>query len=283
MILTFTELAEKHPKIVEIFPIEWFEKELKKEKNHIHPLAWEFHWERGEPSSLFEFNELEHSLSIISDEIQQNKSHFQGSLRKKEFYQDTKAEIEIASLFKEIGYSIYLEPQIVNSLKKIRTCDFRISAPEFNIFVEVSRIDPKLFQAEWEKRGNILFSDLKFYASNQLKNKIRKERKQLDCNNPTLLAVSFPREAVSSLTHICSEFYHHIKRNQDGTVEQFDYGKPYQNEQFPDISGYFIYCQSYGLEGNKIKRLCKNYYANIPLPEEFLQELKKSNITIIEK
>jgi len=118
-----------------LFKKEWFESEFRKEKEDMHLLARQFTYDENDRSSLHLIDHLEDYLATMQDEIKRNKKHFYDTLRHRDQYKSTSAEIEIASLFKNMGFPVQLEPPIPDSGRKE---DIKICDDGTEIFIEVS-------------------------------------------------------------------------------------------------------------------------------------------------
>jgi hypothetical protein len=111
-------IIKKYPNIAKIFTKEWFESEFRKAKKNMHLLARQFTFGEEDEISLHHVNHLEEYLVTMLDEIKRHEKHFYAGLKNKEEYDRTSAEIEIASLFRKMGFhQVELEPSIPNSKK----------------------------------------------------------------------------------------------------------------------------------------------------------------------
>jgi len=95
-------VPKNYPNIAKIFTKEWFESEFWKEKEEMHSLARQFTYDENDRSSLHLIDHLEEYLATMQDEIKRNKKHFYDTLRHRDQYKSSSAEIEIASLFKTL-------------------------------------------------------------------------------------------------------------------------------------------------------------------------------------
>ncbi|MBE9592921.1 MAG: hypothetical protein IMF19_05520, partial [Proteobacteria bacterium] len=173
--LDASEMPKKYPNIAQIFTKEWFESEFRKKKEEMHLLARDLlliDYEEYESARLH-IEHLEDYLATMQDEIAQKmkiKKHFYEGLRNKDFYKyrSTLAEIEIASLFKNMGFQVQLEPPIPDSKKN---GDIKISDAETEVFIEVRTIRGKngeiLDKWEWVETRR-----MEFHRPIDLENKI---------------------------------------------------------------------------------------------------------------
>ena len=134
-------VPKKYPNIAKIFTKEWFESEFRKDKEEMHSLARQFTYDENDRSSLHLIDHLEEYLATMQDEIKRNKKHFYDTLRHRDQYKSTSAEIEIASLFKNMGFrQVELEPPIPYSKKN---GDIKIIDAETEIFIKLWTIRGK--------------------------------------------------------------------------------------------------------------------------------------------
>ena len=110
-------IPKKYPNIAKIFTKEWFESEFMKEKEEMHLLARQFTYDENNRISLHLIEHLEEYLTSMQDEITRNWRHFSNRLKNSDFYKSTSAEIEIGTLFKNMGFQVPLELPIPDSEK----------------------------------------------------------------------------------------------------------------------------------------------------------------------
>ena len=271
-----SDVPKNYPNIAKIFTKEWFESEFKKEKEDMHLLANQFdHY--GE-NSLHWIDHLEEYLETMKDEIERNRKHFYDGLKNKGQYTSTLAEIEIGSLFKNIGFqNVQLEPPIPDP-KKNGSGDIKIIDDETEVFIEVRTVRGKkgemLDKGEWFKTRR-----MEFHKPIDLQNKIEDEIHGLSKNNPGIIAlydlsIIIDRDLVKA-------FYDGIAWVVKGEVVHIEPGESAMDNTI--ISAILVYSHGFS-DGRKIrKELHLNQKANISLPDSIITKIRDSGIEIKEE
>ena len=186
-----SDVPKNYPNIAKIFTKEWFELEFRKEKEDMHLLARQFTYDENGRISLHLIAHLEDYLATMKDEIKRNKKHFYKGLRKNQ-YTSTSAEIEIASLFKNMGFrQVELEPPIPDPpdpKKKGKAGDIKIIDAETEVFIEVRTIKRKKGEIV-DKGKRVAIRRMEFHKPIDLQNKIEDEIHGLSKNNPGIIAL----------------------------------------------------------------------------------------------
>jgi len=275
-------VPKKYPNIAKIFDKEWFESEFRKEKEKIHLLARQFTYGEENRISLHLIDHLEENLETMKDEIKRNRKHFYKSLRKDQ-YTSTSAEIEIASLFKNMGFcQVELEPPIPDPpdpKKKGKAGDIKIIDAETEVFIEVRTIRGKKGEIldKWER---VAIRRMEFHKPIDLQNKIEDEIHGLSKNNPGIIALYLDPSIIND-RDILKAFYDGIAWVVNGDIVLIEKGESVMNDTI--ISAILLYSHYFG-DGCKIdKELYLNPKAKIPLPESFITKFKEGGIEIKEE
>ena len=270
-------VPKKYPNIAKIFTKEWFESEFRQEKEEMHLLARQFdHY--GE-NSIHWIDHLEKYLETMKDEIERNRKHFYDGLKNKGQYTSTLAEIEIGSLFKNIGFqNVQLEPPIPDPKKNGRG-DIKIIDAETEVFIEVRTIRGKegeiLDKGEWVKTRR-----MESHRSIDFKTKIEVKVRQLSKNNPGIV-VLYLDPAVINDRDIEKAFYDGIAWIVNGEVVHIELGESAMDNTI--ISALLLYSHCFS-DGCKIrKELYLNPKANISLPDSIITKLRDRGIEIKEE
>ena len=266
---------KKYPNIAKIFSKEWFESEFRKEKEDMHLLANQFdHY--GE-NSLHWIDHLEEYLETMKDEIERNRKHFYDGLRNKGQYTSTLAEIEIGSIFKNIGFqNVQLEPPIPDSKKN---GDIKISDAETEVFIEVRTIRGKEGEI-LDKGKGVEIRKMESHRSIDFKTKIEVKVRQLSKNNPGIV-VLYRDQSIINDRDIEKAFYDGIAWIVNGEIVQVEPGESaMDNTIISAILSYFHYFS----DGCVIrKELYLNPKANIPLPNSIITKFRDRGIDIKEE
>ncbi|MBE9592533.1 MAG: hypothetical protein IMF19_03555, partial [Proteobacteria bacterium] len=274
-------VPKKYPNIAKIFDKEWFESEFKKEKEEMHLLARQFTYDEEDRISLHLIH-LEDYLATMQEEIarDENKKHFYEGLRDKDFhkYRSTLAEIEIASLFKNMGFPVQLEPPIPDSGKN-RSGDIKIIDAETEVFIEVRTIRDKngeiLDKGKW-----VEMSIMKFHRPIDFKSKIEDEIHGLSGLYPGIVVLYLDPSIING-RDIEKAFYDGTAWIVNGEVVHIEPGESAMD--YTIISALLVYSHSFS-DGSKIrKELHLNPKANISLPDSIITKFRDSGIEIKEE
>jgi len=273
-------VPKKYPNIAKIFTKEWFESEFRKEKEEMHSLARQFTYDENDRSSLHLIGHLEDYLATMQDEIKRNKKHFYDTLRHRDQYKSTSAEIEIASLFKNMGFRpVELEPPIPDSGRK---ADIKICDAGTEIFIEVStKKGPEINYIEDFGPG-IKGGPFEFQSPKTYKDKIeRKSNRQLSNFHPGIIVLYLDPLCIPERRNIRKALYDGIAGRTNGEVVCFEKGESaMDNTIISAILSYFHYFS----DGCVIrKELYINPKANIPLPNSIITKFRDSGIDIKEE
>ena len=265
---------KKYPNIAKIFSKEWFESEFRQEKEDMHLLANQFdHY--GE-NSLHWIDHLEEYLETMKDEIERNRKHFYDGLKNKDQYTSTSAEIEIGSLFKNIGFqNVQLEPPIPDP-KKNGSGDIKIIDAETEVFIEVRTIRGKEGEI-LDKGKGVEIRKMESHRSIDFKTKIEVKVRQLSKNNPGIV-VLYLDPAIINDRDIEKAFYDGIAWAVNGEVVHIEPGESAMDNTI--ISALLLYSHCFS-NGCKIrKELYLNPKANIPLPNSIITKFRDNGIEI---
>lgn len=258
MLESITEFLATHKNIAKIFSEAWFESELRKSNEEMHLLAKQFTFDDtldDRSISHHLFDHLEENLEILRDEIQ-SKGTVSKKLKDAREYTNTIGQIEIAALFKKIGFDIELEPRIQGSKKK---SDIKIVIGEFVGYVEVRTLH--------DREGTVVFKSDRMEISTinnhpipTIKGKIKRKTQQLSEHHPGIIAINL--DDISRTLHIEAAFYESSK-------------------ECPIISGMLLYRHYYNHEGCRMLiDFFANPYAKLPLPDPIERLLETGGITI---
>jgi hypothetical protein len=247
-----------HPNIAKIFQETWFESELQKSHEAMHLLAIQLTFDdsiREKSMSNHLFDHLEENLSLLRKEIQ-SKGTVSKNLKDAREYTNTIGQIEIAAVFKKIGFSIELEPRIPGSKKK---SDIKIESGEFTAYVEVRTLH--------DREGNLVFksnsmeiSTINNHPKPTIKRKIKEKTVQLSENFPGIIAINL--DNIPRTIHIESAFYE-------------------SSMEYPIISGMLLYHHFYNNEGcHMFIDFFANPFAKIPVPAIIERLFETGGITI---
>lgn len=272
-------VPKKYPNIAKIFTKEWFESEFRKEKEEMHPLARQFTYDKNDRISLHLTEHLEEYLATMQDEINRNWKHFYKGLRNKDQYNRTSAEIEIASLFRKMGFhQVELEPTIPNSKKK---GDIKICDRNTEIYIEVStkkgpEVDYKL------DFGRAKVGTFKFQSPQIYRDKLYNESLQLSKFHPGIIALYLYSSSIPERRNIVKAFYDGIAwRGKGEEVVYLEEGESAMKNTI--ISAILRYFHDYS-DGCRIwKELFLNPMAKNPLPDTIISKFREGGIEIKEE
>ncbi len=277
-----SDVPKNYPNIAKIFTKEWFESEFRKEKEEMHLLARDLlliDYEEYESARLH-IEHLEDYLATMQDEIarDENKNHFYKGLRNKDFhkYRSTLAEIEIASLFKNMGFQVQLEPPIPDSK---RNGDIKISDDETEVFIEVRTIRGK--KGEIVNKGKLVeIRRMEFHRPIDLENKMVDEIHGLSGLYPGIV-VRYLYPSIINDRDIEKAFYDGIAWIVNGEVVQVEPGESAMDNTI--ISALLLYSHYFSDECKIRKELYLNPKANISLPDSIITKIRDSGIEIKEE
>jgi len=280
--LDVSAVPNKYPNIAKIFTKEWFESEFMKEKEDMHSLARQFTYDENNRHSLNLINHLEEYLATMQDEIKRNKKHFYDTIRSRDQYNSTSAEIEIASLFKNMGFrQVELEPPIPDSDSGGKA-DIKICDDETEIFIEVTtKKGPEtnyIYDFGLGVKGGIF----KFQRPKTYKDKIEhKSNRQLSNSNPGIIVLYLDPSCTPERRNIQKALYDGIVWMADGEIVCLEKGESAMDNTI--ISALLLYSH-YFSGGCKIdKELYLNPKAKNPLPEPIITKFRDSGIEIKEE
>jgi hypothetical protein len=243
----------------------------------MHLLANQFdHY--GE-NSLHWIDHLEEYLETMKDEIERNRNHFYDGLRNKGQYTSTLAEIEIGSLFKNIGFqNVQLEPPIPDSGKN-GYGDIKIIDAETEVFIEVRTIRGKngeiLDKWKWVENRR-----MESHRPIDFQSKIVAEIHGLSGLYPGIVALYLDLSIVND-RDIEKAIYDGIAWIVNGEVVHIEPGESAMDNTI--ISAILVYSHGFS-DGRKIrKELHLNQKANISLPDSIITKIRDSGIEIKEE
>ena len=274
-------VPKKYPNIAKLFTREWFESEFSKEKEDMHLLArYLLFYEEAESAHLY-IEHLEEYLATMQDEIKRNKKHFSKGLRNRDFhkYRSTLAEIEIASLFKNMGFcQVVLEPSIPDSEKK---GDIKIRADGTEIFIEVSTKEGPEINDIYDLGRGIKGGPFKFQSPKTYKDKIERKSLQLSENHPGIIVLYLDPSCIPERRNIRKALYDGIVWRTNGEIVCWENGESAMDNTI--ISALLLYSHCFS-DGCKIdKELYLNPKAKNPLPESIITKFRDSGIEIKEE
>jgi len=274
--LDASAVLKKYPNIARIFTKEWFESGFRKEKEEMHLLAKRFTYDENNRISLHHISHLEDYLATMQDEIERNRKHFYGCLRNKNLYSSTSAEIEIGTLFKNMGFPVQLEPPISDSEKK---GDIKIFDSETEVFIEVRTIGGK--KGEIMNKGKwVEIRKMESHKPIDFKNKIEPEIRQLSKSHPGIV-VLYLDPAIVNDRDIEKAFYDGVAWIVNGEVVHIEPGEFTMVNTI--ISALLLYSPCFS-DGCKIdKELHLNPKANISLPDTIITKFRDGGIEIKEE
>jgi hypothetical protein len=270
-------VPKKYPNIAKIFTKEWFESEFRKEKEDMHLLARQFTYDENDRSSLHLIDHLEEYLATVQDEIKRNKKHFYDALRYRDQYNSTSAEIEIASLFKNMGFRrVELEPPIPDSGRK---ADIKICDDETEIFIEVSTKKGPEINYVYDFGHGIKGGPFKFQRPKTYKDKIEhKSNRQLSNFHPGIIVLYLDPSCIPERRNIRKALYDGIVWRTNGEVVCLEKGESAMDNTI--ISALLLYSHCFS-DGCKIdKELYLNPKAKNPLPESIITKFRDNGIEI---
>ena len=253
-----TEFLATHKNIAKIFPETWFESELRKSDEEMHLLAKQFTFDdclRDRSISNHLFDHLEENLEILRKEIQ-SKRRVSKNLKDTREYINSIGQIEIAALFKKMGFDIELEPHIPRSIKK---SDIKIVMGEFAAYVEVRTLHDREGTIVC-KSDNVEISTINNHSIPTIKEIIIEKTQQLSEHHPGILVINL--DEIPRTLHFKAGFYESSK-------------------ECPIISGMLLYRHYYNSEGCQLFiEFFGNPYANKPLPDSIEKTLEVGGVKI---
>lgn len=255
------EFLKKYQNIAEIFPANWFESEIMKPKEHMHLLAKQFTFEDTPYDNSIShhlFNHLEEYLEDLKVEIHQ-KGRISKKLKKSQEFRSAYAQIELAFLFKKLGFQIELEPPIPESAK---ISDIKISKGDKSAYIEVRVLNER--DGEFiDKIGSLEIYKINRHPITTVKGKIKHESVQLANGYPGIIAFHLDPSIPISM---------HIR-----------YACHIAIREHPTLSGVLLYHHFSNSNGcNRVIELIKNPDTHNPLPNSFLIDLNEGGVEISE-
>ncbi|MDO9326553.1 MAG: hypothetical protein Q7T80_16505 [Methanoregula sp.] len=252
------EFLANYQNIAKIFTEHWFESELKKPHEERHLLAKQFSFDDTpylNSISEHEFTHLEENLGSLQKEIQSKRS-ISKNLKNTLEYPNIIGQIEIAVLFKKIGFDIELEPHLPDSKKK---ADIKLVMKELIVFIEVRTLHDREGTII-SKSNSMEISKMINHSIPTIKEIITGKSQQLSERHPGILVINL--DNISRTLHFEGGFYECAR-------------------DCPIISGMILYRHYFNNEGC---RLIIDYFANpnakIPLPNPIERLLEKGGITM---
>ncbi len=277
--LNASAVPNKYPNIAKIFTREWFESEFMKEKEDMHSLARQFTYDENDRHSLYLINHLEEYLATMQDEIKRNRKHFHKGLQDKKSYIGTLAEIEIGSLFKNLGFQVELEPKIPG---KIQKGDAIISDGETEIFIEVTTKKGPEINYIYDFGLGIKGGPFKFQSPKTYKDKIEhKSNRQLSNFHPGILVLYLDPSCIPERRNIQKALYDGIVWRTNGEIVCWENGESAMDNTI--ISAILCYFHYFSDRCEIIKELYLNPKAKNPLPESIITKFRDSGIEIKEE
>jgi hypothetical protein len=271
------EIIRKYPNIAKIFSAEWFESEFNKKREDMHLLAKQFTFNDEGGVHRHHIEHLEEYLATMWDKVKRNKKHFYKSLKNNEKYNQTSAEIEIASLLRKMGFHrIELEPSIPNSKSK---ADIKIHEGNTEIYIEVSTKEgPEVDYMDLSP--GIQAGPFKFHNQQTYRDKIENEIGQLSKAHPGIIALYLDPSCIPERRNIPKAFYAGRAWKTDGKIVLLEVGESTMNHTI--ISA--VLCYSHWFSGGCeiLTELYLNPKAKNPIPDTTLSKFRRGGIVIYE-
>ncbi len=280
--LDASAVPNNYPNIAKIFTKEWFESEFRKEKEDMHSLARQFIYDENDRHSLHFIDHLEEYLATMQDEIKRNKKHFYDTLISRDQYNSTSAEIEIASLFKNMGFrQVELEPPIPDS-DSGRKADIKICDDVAEIFIEVTIKKGPETNYIYDFGLGIKGGSFKFQRPKTYKDKIEhKSNRQLSNFHPGIIVLYLEPSCIPERRNIQKALYDGIVWRTNGEIVCWENGESVMDNTIISAILCYSHCFSDGCE--IIKELYLNPKAKNPLPESVITKFRDSGIEIKEE
>ena len=280
--LDVSAVPNKYPNIAKIFTKEWFESEFMKEKEDMHLLARQFTYDENDRSSLHLIDHLEEYLATMQDEIKRNKKHFYDTLISRDQYKSTSAEIEIASLFKNMGFrQVELEPPIPDSDSGGKA-DIKICDDETEIFIEVTTKKGPETNYIYDFGLGIKGGPFKFQSPKTYKDKIEhKSNRQLSNSHPGIIVLYLDPSCIPERRNIQKALYDGIVWMTNGEIVCLEKGESAMDNTIISAILLYSHCFSGGCKINK--ELYLNPKAKNPLPEPIITKFRDSGMEIKEE
>jgi hypothetical protein len=272
------EIIRKYPNIAKIFSKEWFESEFNKKREDMHLLAKQFTFNDEVGVHRHHIEHLEEYLATMWDEVERNGKHFYGGLKNSERYNQTSAEIEIASLLRKMGFhQIELEPSIPNSERK---ADIKIHEGNTEIYIEVSTKEGPEVDYKWDFGLGIQAGPFKFHSQQTYRGKIEEEIKQLSEAHPGIIALYLDPLCIPERRNIAKSFYAGRAWTTDGKIVLLEVGE--STMDYTIISA--VLCYSHWFSGGCeiLKELYLNPKAKNPIPDTTLSKFREWDFKIYE-
>lgn len=269
-------IIRKYPNIAKIFSAEWFESEFNKKREDMHLLAKQFTF--NDEVGVHHIEHLEEYLETMWDEVKRNWKHFYEGLKNSERYNQTSAEIEIASLFRKMGFQqVELEPSIPKSKNK---GDIKIRDADKEIYIEVSRKEGPEVDYKWDFGLGIQAGTFKFQSQQTYRDKIYNESLQLSEDHPGIIAISLDSACIPGHLNIGKAFYAGRAWKTDGTIVLLEEGESAMDNTI--ISAVLCYSHWFSGRCEILKELYLNPKAKNPIPDTTLSKFREKSFKIYE-
>lgn len=268
----------KYPNIAKIFSKEWFESEFNKKKENMHSLAKQFTFNDEVGVHHHIIDHLEEYLATMCDEIKRHRNYLSDRLKNKDFYESTSAEIEIASLFRKMGFQqVELEPSIPNSEKK---GDIKICEGDTEIYIEVSTKKGPEVDYKWDFGPGIQAGTFKFQSQQIYRDKIDNESLQLCEAHPGIIALYLDPSCIPERRNIGKAFYKWRAWKKGGKIVHLEEGESAMDNTI--ISAILSYFHYYSDGCQILKELYLNPKAKNPIPNTIISKFREGGIVIYE-
>ena len=280
--LDASDVPKKYPNIAKIFTKEWFESEFRKEKEDMHSLARQFTYDENDRSSLHLIDHLEEYLATMQYEIKRNKKHFYDTLISRDQYKSTSAEIEIASLFKNMGFrQVELEPPIPDSDSGGKA-DIKICDETTEIFIEVTTKKGPETNYIYDFGLGIKGGNFKLQSPKTYKDKIEhKSNRQLSNSHPGIIVLYLDPSCIPERRNIQKALYDGIVWRTNGEIVCLEKGESAMDNTI--ISAILCYFHYFTDRCEIIKELYLNPNATHPLSESIITKFRDDGIEIKEE
>lgn len=242
----------------------------------MHLLAKQFTFNDEVGVHRHHIEHLEEYLETMWDEVERNRKHFYEGLKNSERYNQTSAEIEIASLLRKMGFNrIELEPSIPNSKSK---ADIKIHEGNTEIYIEVSTKEgPEVDYMDLSP--GIQAGPFKFHSQQTYRDKIEKEM-QLSEAHPGIIALYLDPLCIPERRNIAKAFYKWRAWTTGGNIVHLEVGESTMDHTI--ISAVLCYSHWFSGECKILKELLPNPKAKNPLPDTTISKFREGDFKIYE-
>jgi hypothetical protein len=184
-------MLRDYPNIYQYFSKEWIEKELKKYPESQHPLIAKIRFNDNYTKDFLYF--LNDCLECLKGELREVGSY---KKRLKQNFWSTFAEIEVATFFKKMGFTITMQPKL-NSGK---SSDVLLHYQDYYVYIEVTMKEPpeeRPLKNIPKKFRNCNYFELPNVKSETYADKIDQEIDQLSDDYPNILCMYLDPSLVS--------------------------------------------------------------------------------------